>query len=74
MKNATGAQRVLGAAKGLAAEDRTGFELALGQVEFALGQRDAAGADVQATAVEPSTEPGSAGGEGQVDGDGARRR
>jgi soluble lytic murein transglycosylase len=43
MKNASGAERVLAQAKGLAAEDRTGFELAQGQVEFALGQRDAAG-------------------------------
>ena len=43
MKNAGAAQRVLAAAKGLAAEDRSGFQLAQGQVEFALGQRDAAG-------------------------------
>ncbi len=43
LNNATGAQRVLAQAKGLAAEDRTGFQLAQGQVEFALGQRDAAG-------------------------------
>ena len=43
MKNASAAQRVLAAAKGLAAEDRTGFQLATGQVEFAIGQRDAAG-------------------------------
>ena len=43
MNNAAGAQRVLAQAKGLAAEDRTGFQLAAGQVEFALGQREAAG-------------------------------
>ncbi len=49
MNNAAGAQRVLAQAKGLAAEDRTGFQLAQGQVEFALGQRDDGGADVQAT-------------------------
>jgi soluble lytic murein transglycosylase len=42
MNNSAGAQRVLAQAKGLAAEDRTGFQLAEGQVEFALGQRDAA--------------------------------
>ena len=43
MNNAAGAQRVLAQAKGLAAEDRTGFQLAQGQVEYALGQREAAG-------------------------------
>jgi len=43
MRNVGGAQRVLAEAKGLAAEDRTGFQLALGQVEYALGQKDAAG-------------------------------
>ena len=43
MNNATGAQRVLAQAKGLAAEDRTGFQLATGQVQYALGQRDMAG-------------------------------
>ena len=43
MNNAAGAQRVLAQAKGLAAEDRIGFQLAQGQVEYALGQRDAAG-------------------------------
>jgi soluble lytic murein transglycosylase len=42
MNNAAGAQHVLAQAKGLAAEDRTGFQLAEGQMEFALGQRDAA--------------------------------
>ena len=43
MNNAGGAQRVLEQASGLAAEDRTGYQLALGQVEYALGQRDTAG-------------------------------
>ena len=43
MNNASGAELVLAQAKGLAAEDRTGFQLAQGQVEFALGLRDAAG-------------------------------
>jgi len=43
MKNAAGAQRVLAQAKGLAAEDRTGFQLAAGQVEYALGQKEMAG-------------------------------
>jgi len=43
MNNAAGAQRVLAEAKGTAAADRPGFELAEGQVEFALGQKDAAG-------------------------------
>jgi len=43
MNNAASAQRVLAQAKGLAAEDRTGFQLAQGQVEYALGQRDVAG-------------------------------
>ena len=42
LKNASGAQRVLAQAKGLAAEDRTGFQLATGQVELALGEREAA--------------------------------
>ena len=43
MNNAAGAERVLAQAKGLAAEDRTGFQLAEGQAEYALGERDAAG-------------------------------
>ena len=42
MNNAAGAERVLAKAAGLAAENRTGFQLALGQVEYALGQREAA--------------------------------
>jgi soluble lytic murein transglycosylase len=42
MNNAAGAQRVLAAASGLAAEDRPGFQLAKGQVEYALGQTEAA--------------------------------
>jgi peptidoglycan lytic transglycosylase len=42
LNNAAGAQRVLAKAAGLAAEDRTGFQLALGQTQFALGQKDAA--------------------------------
>jgi soluble lytic murein transglycosylase len=43
LNNASGAQRVLAQAKGLAAEDRTGFQLAEGQVQYALGQREIAG-------------------------------
>ncbi len=42
MNNAAGAQKVLAQAAGLAAEDRPGFQLALGQVEFKLGQSAAA--------------------------------
>ena len=42
LNNAAGAARVLAKAAGLAAEDRTGFQLALGQTQFALGQKDAA--------------------------------
>jgi soluble lytic murein transglycosylase len=45
MNNAAGAERVLAQAKGLAAEDRPGFQLAVGQVEYALGHRDAAERD-----------------------------
>jgi soluble lytic murein transglycosylase len=40
--DAAGAQQVLAKAAGLAAEDRTGFQLAQGQVEYALGQKEAA--------------------------------
>src|ERR1039458_1555293 len=39
MNNAAGAQRVLAQAAGLAAEDRSGFQLAQGQVAYLLGQR-----------------------------------
>lgn len=42
MNNAAGAQRVLAQAAGLAAEDRSGFQLAQGQVAYALGQNEAA--------------------------------
>lgn len=42
MNNPAGARRVLDAAAGLAAEDRSGFQLAEGQVDLALGQKDAA--------------------------------
>jgi len=42
MNNAAGAQRELAQAAGLAAEDRSGFQLAEGQVEYALGQTGAA--------------------------------
>jgi soluble lytic murein transglycosylase len=42
LNNAAGAQKVLAQAAGLAAEDRTGFQLAQGQVEFKLGQTAAA--------------------------------
>jgi soluble lytic murein transglycosylase len=42
LNNPAGAQRVLDSAAGLAAEDRSGFQLAEGQVDFALGQKDAA--------------------------------
>ena len=42
MNNAAGAQRVLAQAAGLAAEDRSGFQLAQGQVAYLLGQKDAA--------------------------------
>ena len=42
MNNAAAAQRVLAKAAGLAAEDRTGFQLAKGQVENALGETAAA--------------------------------
>lgn len=43
MNNAAGAQRVLAQAKGTAASERTGFQLAEGQVMLALGQKEAAG-------------------------------
>jgi soluble lytic murein transglycosylase len=42
MNNAAGAQRVLAQAKGLAVEDRPGFQLAQGQVDYAMGQKEAA--------------------------------
>jgi len=45
MGDAAGAQRVLAQAQGLAAEDRTGFQLAQGNVALALGQRAAAERD-----------------------------
>jgi soluble lytic murein transglycosylase len=38
MKNASGAQKVLGAAAGTAAANRTGYQLAQAEVAFALGQ------------------------------------
>jgi soluble lytic murein transglycosylase len=40
--NPTGALKVLQQAAGLAAEDRPGYQLAMGQAQFALGQKDAA--------------------------------
>jgi len=42
LNNPGGALRVLQAATGLAAEDRAGFQLAMGQAELALGDRDGA--------------------------------
>ena len=42
LNNPTGARKVLADAAGLAAEDRSGFQLALGQVDYALGQKPAA--------------------------------
>ena len=42
LNNPTGALKVLEAAAGLAAEDRPGFQLAMGQTQFALGDMDAA--------------------------------
>lgn len=42
LNNPTGALKVLQAAAGLAAEDRAGFQLAMGQTQFALGDMGAA--------------------------------
>src|SRR5215831_1789343 len=42
LNNPTGALKVLQQAAGLAAEDRTGYQLALGQAQFALGDKDTA--------------------------------
>jgi soluble lytic murein transglycosylase len=42
LNNPQAAQNVLSAAKGLAAEDRSGFQLAQAQVDYALSQRQAA--------------------------------
>ena len=42
LNNPTGARKVLAEAAGLAAEDRSGFQLALGQVDYALGDKAAA--------------------------------
>ena len=42
LNNPPGAKRVLDAAAGLAAEDRPGFQLSEGQVDYALSQKDAA--------------------------------
>jgi soluble lytic murein transglycosylase len=42
LNNAAAAQKVLSDAHGLAAEDRTGFQLASAEVAYALGQRDEA--------------------------------
>ena len=42
LNNPTGALKVLQQAAGLAAEDRTGYQLALGQAQLALGVKDAA--------------------------------
>ncbi len=42
LNNASGALKVLQAAAGLAAEDRAGYQLALGQAQFALGNKDEA--------------------------------
>jgi soluble lytic murein transglycosylase len=44
LNNPAAAQKVLSDAKGLAAEDRSGFQLAQGQVDYALGQQPAAAA------------------------------
>lgn len=43
MDDVTGARQALASAKGTAAADRTGFQLAEAQVAYALGQKDAAG-------------------------------
>jgi soluble lytic murein transglycosylase len=43
MNNASGAQKVLAQAKATAASERSGFELAEGQVEYAQGETEAAG-------------------------------
>ena len=42
LNNPTGALKELQQAAGLAAEDRPGYQLALGQAQFALGEKDAA--------------------------------
>jgi soluble lytic murein transglycosylase len=42
LNNPSGAQKVLQQAAGLAAEDRSAYQLALGQAQFALGEKDAA--------------------------------
>ena len=42
LNNPSGALKVLQQAAGLAAEDRPGYQLALGQAQFALGDKDAA--------------------------------
>jgi soluble lytic murein transglycosylase len=42
LNNPSGALKVLQQAAGLAAEDRSGYQLALGQAQFALGDKDAA--------------------------------
>lgn len=44
LNNPQAAQKVLSAANGLAAEDRSGFQLAQAQVDYALGQQQAAAA------------------------------
>ena len=69
MNNAAGAQRVLAQVSG-PAKARTGFQLALGQVELALGQTAGGGADLQAVAAGPPTEPGCRDRAGPADGDG----
>ena len=70
MNNATGAQRVLEAARAQGVEGRSDFELAGGQVEFALGQTRGGSADIQAALVDSSTEPGFADCASAADGDG----
>jgi soluble lytic murein transglycosylase len=42
LNNPTGALKVLQQAAGLAAEDRPGYQLALGQAQFALGEKNSA--------------------------------
>ena len=67
MNDAASAQRVLAAAAGTAAANRPGYQLAQGQVAFALGADAEGGADLQAAAAGPSAEPGGGDCAGKAD-------
>ena len=57
MGNPTQARQVLAAAEDTGAADRPGFQLAEGEVEFALGQEQTGNRHFQARLIGPPPEP-----------------